>query len=607
MFETSLRTHTCGELDAKSNGKKVKLCGWVHARRDHGGLTFIDLRDFYGMTQVVFRPEKKALFEKAGGLRKEFVIQVEGSVNVRPKGMENKDIRTGMVEVVASSLEIINKANPIPFPIEDRTTAGDEVRLRYRFLDLRRPVMQRNLVSRDRTVQAVREYMSKNSFIEIETPLLVRATPEGARDYIVPSRVNPGSFYALPQSPQLYKQILMVSGFDRYFQIARCLRDEDLRQDRQPEHTQVDLEMSFADQKDIMAMVEGLYKHVVKAVKGINLPGFPVLSYKEAMDRYGADKPDLRFGLELVDVSGIVKKSGFNVFNDAIAQGGTVRALFIDQEFSKKDIKDFEAIAKDAGSRGLVTMHYDGKSVSESHVAEIFQKVAAELAKAGGIRRGWFFMVAGKPKVACTALGKLRNGIAARTGMIKEGQLKFCWVMDFPLFVYNDDEKKWEPEHHIFTAPKDEHIQHLEKDPGRVQGKLFDIVLNGTELGSGSVRISNPELQERVMAVIGMSKQEARHKFGFLLDAYDYGGPIHGGMGLGLDRLVAMLNGYSDIREVIAFPKNKAAQCPMDGSPSDVDASQLKELHIRVDLTKEPEKGNRDRKEDAQKPEKGKK
>jgi aspartyl-tRNA synthetase len=584
MLETGFRTHTCGELDAKSTGKKVKLCGWVHARRDHGGLIFIDLRDFYGMTQVVFKPEPRALFEKADGLRKEFVVQVGGEVHARPKGMENKDISTGSVEVTASTLNIINKALPSPFPIEDRSESSDEVRLKYRFLDLRRPSMKRSLAFRHKVAQAARDYMARNGFIEIETPLLVRATPEGARDYIVPSRVNPGSFYALPQSPQLYKQILMISGIDRYFQMARCLRDEDLRQDRQPEHTQIDLEVSFATEEDIRRIVEGLYKHIFREILGIKLPDFPVIPYREAMDRFGTDKPDLRFGLELSDITELAAKSDFNVFKDVAKSKGRIKAIFVDHEFGKKDLKDFEDAVKDAGAKGLAMVKLESGKFTESHIAKFFsEKLAADIAKAGKLKKGYVFMVADKEKVACTALGKLRSELGRRLGLAKAGEFRFCWVVDFPLFAYNEQEGRWEPEHHIFSMPKDEHIQHLEKDPSKVLGKLFDIVLNGTELGSGSIRISQPELQERVMAVIGLKKEEARKKFGFLLDAYGYGGPIHGGMGLGFDRLVALMLGTDDIREVIAFPKNKAAQCPMDGSPSELDAKQMKEAHILLD------------------------
>ena len=449
-----LRTHTCGELNKKDAGKKVRLCGWVDTIREHGKITFVDLRDRYGKTQIVIKGEHN--------LRGEFVVCISGEVKNRKPGTDNKDLSTGEIEVLAEKIEIINEAKVPSIKINENEVAGDDIRMKYRFLDLRRPDMQRNLFFRMKVAQAAREYFVEKNFIEIETPLLVKPTPEGARDYIVPSRVNPGKFYALPQSPQLYKQILMIAGFDRYFQFARCLRDEDLRADRQPEHTQMDLEMSFIEQKDILEFVEGLYKHIFKKVLGIQLNDFKILTYEESMKKYKTDKPDLRK--------------------------------------DKNNPKEFA----------------------------------------------------------------------------------FCWVVDFPLFSYNKDEKKWEPEHHIFTSPKKEHIKYLEKEPGKVLGDLFDLVLNGTELGSGSIRINNPELQERVMKIIGMSKESARKKFGFLLDAYEYGGPIHGGMGLGFDRLVALMLGYNDIREVIAFPKNKSAQCPMDGSPSEVEPIQLKEAHINL-------------------------
>ena len=457
-----LRTHTCGELREKDIGKKVKLCGWVDTIREHGKISFIDLRDRYGKTQIVFlgRPE----------LKLECCVKIEGEVKERKKGTENKDLETGKVEVFADNFEIFSKSKTSPIEINSDKIAGEDVRMKYRFLDLRRKEMQKNLIFRAKVLEAVREFFIKNGFIEVETPLLVKPTPEGARDYIVPSRVNTGKFYALPQSPQLYKQILMIAGLDKYFQIARCLRDEDLRADRQPEHTQIDFEMSFVESSDIMQFVEEMYKYIFKKVLGIELKNFEKLTYEDAMKKYNVDKPDLRK--------------------------------------NKSDMKEFA----------------------------------------------------------------------------------FCWVCDFPLFSYNRDEKKWEPEHHMFTSPKKEHLQFLEKDPGKVKGELFDVVLNGVELGSGSIRITNPELQEKVMKVIGMSKDEARKKFGFLLEAYEYGGPVHGGMGLGLDRLVALMLGYNDIREVIAFPKNKAAQCPMDGSPAEVDEKQLKEAHIKLDLEKKRRK-----------------
>ena len=457
-----MRTHTCGELRKKDIGKKVKLCGWTDTIRQHGKLNFIDLRDRYGKTQIVYIGELD--------VKPEYVICASGQVNERKKGTENKNLDTGEVEIFAENLEIISKSKTPPIEISDEKVAGEEARMKYRYLDLRRPIMQKNLMFRNKVIQAIREYYFNNLFIEIETPLLVKPTPEGARDYIVPSRVNPGKFFALPQSPQLYKQILMISGFDRYFQIARCLRDEDLRADRQPEHTQVDLELSFVEAKDVMHMVEGMYKHVFRKVLGIELEDFKILTYEEAMKKYGTDKPDLRK--------------------------------------DKNDPKEFA----------------------------------------------------------------------------------FCWVVDFPLFSYNKEEKKWAPEHHMFSSPKKEYFKDLEKDPGKVKADLYDVVLNGTELGSGSIRINDPELQERVMKIIGMTKEEAWKKFGFLLEAYEFGGPVHGGMGLGVDRLVALMLGYTDIREVIAFPKNKAAQCPMDGSPAEVSDLQLKEANIKLELPKKVEK-----------------
>ncbi len=457
-----MRTNTCGELNKGFSGKKVVLCGWVDSIRSHGKISFIDLRDRYGKTQIVVKDKHN--------LKPEYVVCIHGEVKERKKGTENKDIATGEIEVLAEKVEVINESKTPPIEVDDSKIASEELRLKYRFLDLRRPQMIENLHFRAKVSQAVREFMVEKGFIEVETPILVKPTPEGARDYIVPSRVNPGKFYSLPQSPQLYKQILMVSGFDRYFQFARCLRDEDLRADRQPEHTQVDLEMSFVSAEDIMDYVEEMYKYVFEKVLNVKLKDFVRLTHKEAMEKYGTDKPDLRK--------------------------------------DKSDPKEFV----------------------------------------------------------------------------------FCWVYDFPLFSYNKDEKRWEPEHHIFSCPKQEHIGFIEKEPGKVLGDLFDLVLNGVELGSGSIRISNPELQEMVMKVIGMTKKEAREKFGFLLDAYEYGGPIHGGMGLGFDRLVALMLGYNDIREVMAFPKNKAAQNPMDGSPAEVSEEQLKEANIKLDLPKKKKK-----------------
>lgn len=578
------RTHTCGELAEKEAGKKVLLDGWCHSRRDHGGVIFVDLRDRYGLTQIVFDPEfSKETHKRAAGLRREDCIRVSGVVKKRKKGMENPKLKTGAVEVFIENLEILNKSETPPIEVDDRVEANEEHRLKYRFLDLRRPKMQRHLSIRHQAAQAAREYLDKNNFLEIETPMLVRATPEGARDYIVPSRVNPGKFYALPQSPQLYKQILMVSGFDRYYQLARCLRDEDLRSDRQPEHTQIDLEMSFVDEEDIMEMVEGLYKHILKRVSGREIKEkFPRLTYAESVGRFGSDKPDLRFGLEIIDVTGIAKKSDFNIFKEAEC----VKCLAPEKDFTRKELDEITDFATKEGAKGLAWLKISD-NVEGSIAKFINEDLQKKLLHATKAKKGsTLLFIADKEKMVNVVLGKLRAKLGRDIGLIKEGEFKFCWVYDFPLFEWNEDEEKWEPCHHIFTSPKDEHLKFLEKDPGKVYGKLFDIVLNGVEMGSGSVRIVKREVQERVMKVIGIDEEQAENKFGFLLNAFKYGAPPHGGMGLGFDRLVAMLCGYNDIREVIAFPKNKEAQCPMDGSPSDVPEASLKELHIKRDLAK---------------------
>ncbi len=580
MAATSMRTHTCGELTDKNSGKDVVLCGWVHTRRDHGGMIFIDLRDRYGITQIVFDPSSsKESYEHAQKLRREYVIQVSGKVRPRKKGMENTKLKTGKIEVFSKKLMIINKADVPPLEVEDRIEAGEEARLKYRYIDLRRPLMQQRLLLRHEITQAAREYMEKNSFLEIETPILVRATPEGARDYLVPSRVHHGKFYALPQSPQLYKQILMVSGFDRYYQIARCLRDEDLRADRQPEHTQIDLEMSFVEAKDIMETVEGLYKHIMKKVFGISIKEkFPVLSYKEAMEKYGCDKPDLRFGLELTDVTDIAKKSDFDVFRDAVENKGIVKCITPEKKFSRKELDELTEICAKQGAAGMAWVNA-GKSM-EGGAAKHLASIEKDLLKKTGAKNGMILFVAGPEKTVNSALSHLRVELGKRLDMVKEG-FRFCWIVDFPLFEWENG--RWAPAHHMFTIPKKEHMQFLESDTGKVEGDLFDIVLNGIEIGSGSIRISDPEMQKRVMKVVGIDEHHARERFGFLLDAYKYGAPVHGGMGLGLDRFVALAQGINDIREVIAFPKNKAAECPMDNSPSAVNDEQLEELKIRVE------------------------
>jgi aspartyl-tRNA synthetase len=578
-----LRTHTCGELGKKETGKSVKLCGWMASRRDHGRLIFIDLRDRYGLTQIVFDPKVKDAFSAAEKLRREDVVCVEGKVVARKKGMENPKLKTGAIEVEISKIDVLNKAETPPIEVEDRVEAGEEMRLKYRYLDLRRPVMQNRLLTRHKAVAAAREFFNKNGFVEMTTPLLVKSTPEGARDYIVPSRVNPGKFYALPQSPQLYKQILMVAGFDRYYQTAVCLRDEDLRADRQPEHMQWDLEMSFCTSGDVKEFVEGLYKHIFKEVLNVKLDKFPVFNYKEAMERYGTDKPDIRFGLELIDVTETVKKSDFQVFKDA----EKVACLNPEKEMGRKELDNYIDFCQKNRAKGMAWMRVTEKGLEGSIVKFFKPEIQKEILNATKAKKGSVLMfIADKKKTAESILGSLRIKLRDDLKLVKDGEFKLCWVKDFPLFAWNEDEDRWEPEHHMFTMPKPEFIKDFEKKPGEVIGDLWDLVLNGIELGSGSMRITNPELQERIMKFIGMTKEQANAKFGFLLEAYRYGAPPHGGMGLGIDRTAALMCGINDIREVIAFPKNKAAECLMDGCPSEVEDKHLKELHIKTEVRK---------------------
>lgn len=561
------RTHNCGELRAEDSGKKVTLSGWVHSIRSHGTLSFIDLRDRYGLTQVVL----DSSLSKA--LRRESTITISGEVV--KKEVPNKNLKTGDVEVKATTLEVLGLAEPLPLD----ENASDDTRLKYRYLDLRRPEMISNLKLRHDVLQAAREYFDENGFLEIDTPMLVKSTPEGARDYLVPSRINKGKFYALPQSPQLYKQILMIAGVDRYFQVAKCLRDEDLRMDRQPEHTQLDLEMSFATQEEIRSFVEGLYKHIFKKVLGIKLNDFEVFSYKTALERFGSDKPDIRFGLELQDISAICKKSDFSIFKDADA----IKCIVASKEFTRKEIDELTEIAKIYGAKGLVSLKVKNNILEGSIAKYLSAQIQEELIKKLEAKEGnSILIISGKKKTTEIALGQIRLKLRDILNLANPKEFKFAWVIDFPLFSWNKDEKKWEPEHHMFSMPKQEFVEDFEKRPGEVLGDLYDVTLNGLELGSGSIRVTNPTVQKRIMNFIGLSEEEANQKFGFLLEAYKYGAPIHGGMGLGLDRLVALMAGTSDIREVIAFPKNKNAECPMDGCPNDVSKTQLDELGISI-------------------------
>lgn len=580
------RTHTCGELNKNDASKEVTLSGWVSKPRDHGGVIFVDLRDRYGLTQVVFNPGIKG-FDQAEKLRREDVIKVIGKVETRKEGMTNPNLKTGDIELVVNELIILNKADTPPIEIDDNKVASEEVRLKYRYLDLRRPQMQKQLMFRHKVINAARDFFNKDDFIEIETPMLIKSTPEGARDYVVPSRVSPGKFYALPQSPQLYKQLLMISGYDKYYQVARALRDEDLRADRQPEHTQFDFEMSFVEQKDILEFTEKLYKHIFKEVLNKDLDSFPIFSYKEAMDKYSVDKPDIRFELYTKDVSKIVKDSDFGVFKSIVENGGIVKCINPPKEMPRKEIDRYITWCQSIGSKGMAWMRVTENGL-ESNIAKFFGKeVQDKLIEHMGAKPGSVvFFIADKTKPCNDIISRLRVKVAEDLELIPKDEFKFCWVNDFPLFAYNEETESWEPEHHMFSMPNPEFIDDFENKAKDVTGDLWDLVLNGVELGSGSIRINNPEIQERIMNFVGIDKKEANEKFGFLLEAYRYGGPPHGGMGLGVDRTVAMMLGFHDIREVIAFPKNKNAECPMDGSPGTIDKVQQKELGLKFDIIK---------------------
>jgi aspartyl-tRNA synthetase len=582
------RTHTCGDLRKKDIKKAVRLCGWNHSRRDHGGIIFIDLRDRYGITQIVFDPKhNKEAHKKAESLGREDVLFVEGKVRARGKGLENPKLKTGEIEVLVNKIEILNKSETPPIEIDSRIETNEDMRLKYRYLDLRKPEMQQNILIRHKAVKAVRDFFDKEGFLEIETPILSKSTPEGARDYLVPSRVHPGKFYALPQSPQLFKQLLMVAGFDKYFQIAKCFRDEDLRADRQPEFTQIDVEMSFVDEEDIFDVTERMLKHVWKEILNIDLKiPFPRITYKEAMEKYGSDKPDTRFELFLVDVSDIVKGSGFKVFTDALKSGGKVKCINAKNcaNFSRKDIEELTEFVGIYGAKGLAWMKATEKGL-ESSIVKFFEKdILNSLAERMECSKGdlLLFVADHKHHVVNIALGQLRLELGRRLGLIDEKKYNFVWVTDFPLVEFDEDEQRHVAIHHPFTSPKDEDLKFLDKDVSKVRSKAYDITLNGVEIGGGSIRIHKREIQEKMFSILGISKEEAEERFGFLLNAFKYGAPPHGGIALGLDRIIAILTGNDSIREVIAFPKNKAAQSLMEDSPSEVDNKQLDELGIKI-------------------------
>jgi aspartyl-tRNA synthetase len=582
------RTVTCGELTAGMTGNEVVLNGWVHRNRDHGGIHFIDLRDRYGITQVVVDQDApEDLSRLVIGLRYEYCIAVRGVVRRRPDSMVNSEMRTGEIEVLAREIRILSRSDVLPFMIEDRSDAKDELRLRYRYLDLRSFSMQKKIRLRHEVALETRVYLSQLGFYEIETPTMIRSTPEGARDFLVPSRLHPGKFYAMPQSPQLFKQILMVSGFDRYFQLAHCFRDEDARGDRQPEHTQIDIEMSFVSREDVFRVIEGLFSHLFRKVLGLELETpFPVMGYQDAMERYGSDKPDLRYDLEIRDFSPWAADGEFQVFKDCLASGGSVRVLRAPgcAGYSRKQISDLEETAKIYGAKGLAWMKVTPDGL-EGGVSRFYESSSREIRQGLGAETGDLLLMVGDTwKTSCTALGAVRSRLGKDLNLAKAGEFRFAWVVDFPLFERDDESGGWTAAHHMFTMPREEDIPLLENDPGAVRGDLYDLVCNGFELASGSIRIHDPELQNRIFRIVGFTEEEAEKRFGFLLKAFRFGAPPHGGIAPGLDRLVMIMAGESSIREVIAFPKNTMAVSLMDDAPSDVDEQQLKELRLRLEL-----------------------
>lgn len=587
------RTVTCGAIRKEDAGKTVILNGWVHRKRDHGGISFINLRDRYGLTQVVVDADATAeLTAIAADLKMEYCLAVEGIVRTRPDSMINKDMPTGEIEVVAKKIQVLSVSEVLPFVIDEKTNASEELRLKYRYLDLRSETMQKHMALRSKVAFATRQYLIGKDFYEIETPTFIKSTPEGARDYLVPSRLYPGQFYALPQSPQLYKQILMVSGFDRYFQLARCYRDEDARGDRQPEFTQIDIEMSFVSRDDILTLIEGLMGHIFSETMKIKLPAtFQRIAYDDAIELYGSDKPELRFDMKMQNGDFLSELGSFQAFKETLSSGGKIKALVVPgvaEKYSRKLIEELESTAKIYKAKGLAWMKVntgaDGKPVLEGGISKFFEGKTETICDALGAKVGdlLLFVADVKAKVACTALGAVRTRLGKDLNLSEEGRFEFAWIVDFPMFEWNEEENKWDTAHHMFTWPQEKYHATLESDPGSVKGDLYDLVLNGYELASGSIRIHDPDLQKKIFKIVGFSEEEGQKKFGFLTEAFKYGAPPHGGIAPGLDRLVMLMAGETSIKEVIAFPKNSFAQSPMDECPNAVDQKQLDELHLSI-------------------------
>ena len=580
------RTHKCGNISSKNAGENVVVAGWVQRRRDHGGLIFIDLRDRSGIVQTVVNPDNKEIFNKAEGLRSEYVVALKGEVRKRPEGNINEDMDTGDIEIDVNKIEILDEAETPPFHVENSIDVSENLRLKYRYIDLRRPFMKDIIKLRHKAMKKTRDYLVDNGFWEIETPILTKSTPEGARDYLVPSRVKEGKFFALPQSPQLFKQLLMASGMEKYFQIARCFRDEDLRANRQPEFTQIDLEMSFIEREDVFEIVEGLIKEIF-AITDIDVPDeIPIMSYDRAIEEYGSDKPDLRFDMKLKNISSIVKDSEFNIFSGTVKSGGEVKGITVKNaaDFSRSQIDEYTDYVKMFGAKGLawIAVREDGlkspiaKFLSDDEIENIIQEMGAN-------KGDLMLFVADKPKVVANSLGNLRLKVADDLDLIPEDEYEFSWVVDFPLFEYDEEEDRYDSQHHPFTAPLEKDIELLDSNPGEVRSDAYDLVLNGEELCGGSIRIHDEELQQKVFTALKIDEKEAKEKFGFLLEAFKYGTPPHGGVAFGFDRMIQIMAGVDSIRDVIAFPKTQSATSPLTDAPSSVSKDQLDELNIKLD------------------------